>query len=150
MDFTGNTFWRDSGKVDLSTAGSAAFYPFMIADMLNSVSEYRVFFKMELMLNGKTISENAYYFVKPKDLLLDKTEIQFSIQPGKNNSYTISLNTNSLAKNVCIDFGDLNVSLSNNFFDLFPREQKIISIVSAATLEKLKEKIKIKSLVDSY
>jgi len=150
IDFTGNILWSDSGKITLKKQSCDRFYPIVLEDMVRSISERRVFFKMELMVNDKQVSENAHYFVKPKDLLLDKTEIQYSIEPGINNSYSISLYTNSLAKNVFIDFGDLDVSLSDNYFDLFPKVRKIISVISESKLNLLNEKIKITSLVDSY
>ncbi|HLG33934.1 MAG TPA: glycoside hydrolase family 2 protein [Bacteroidia bacterium] len=149
-DFTGNILWRDSGKVTPDRKGSAAFYPLLLEDMLRDISEYRVFFRMELLLNGKVVSENVRYFLKPKDLLFDKPQIQYSIASASPEIYSLTLFTNSLAKNVFLDFGDESISLSDNYFDLFPKEQKVILVFSDASVEALKEKIKIKSLVDSY
>lgn len=149
-DFTGNILWRDSGKVSLDKKGSAAFYPLSLADLLSNISEYRTFFRMELLVSGKVVSENVRYFLKPKDLLFDKPQIQYSIATASPGTYSLTLFTNSLAKNLFIDFGDENISLSDNFFDLFAKEQKVVTVVSDVPLEALKEKIKIKSLVDSY
>ncbi|MBK5284747.1 MAG: glycoside hydrolase family 2 protein [Bacteroidia bacterium] len=149
-DFTGNILWSDSGKIVLKKQSSEGFYPIVLEDMVRGITERRVFFRMELTVKSTQVSENVFYFVKPKDLLLDKTEIQYSIEPGVNRSYSISLYTNSLAKNVFIDFGDMNVSLSDNYFDLFPKERKVITVFTETKLNLLNEKLKITSLVDSF
>jgi len=149
IDFTGNHIWSDSGNITLSARAAYPFYTLPMEDLTSNISEKRVFFKMELIKDGVVAADNVHYFVKPKDLLLDKTNVQYSIQSVAGDVF-ISLFSNSLAKNVFIDFGDLNVSLSDNFFDLLPKETKTVSVISNVGIEELEKKIKIKSLVDSY
>lgn len=149
IDFNGNHIWRDSGNIFINDTAAAPFYTIPMEDLTSNISTKRVFFKFELIKDRTVVADNVFYFVKPKDLYLDKASAEYSIQSTATGP-VVTLSSNTLLKNVFIDFGDLNVSLSDNFFDLLPNETKTVSVLSNVGIEQLKEKIKIKSLIDSY
>ncbi len=55
-----------------------------------------------------------------------------------------------LARNVYLSFGDLDVTLSDNYFDLIPGEQGNIQLTTTATLPQLQQALKVKSLSDAF
>jgi beta-mannosidase len=50
---------------------------------------------------------------------------------------------------VYISFGDIDVRLSDNYFDLLPKESATVNIKTAVPLEQLRRVLKIVSLTDS-
>ena len=75
--------------------------------------------------NNENTSINAlHYFVKPKDLLLQKP--YFEIKNLKGNRLEIT--ANKLAKNVYLFSTDNSIIFEDNYFDLLPNETKIIQI----------------------
>jgi len=83
-------------------------------------------------------------------LLLDKPDIHFKISPVKDNQCEIEITSGKLVKNLFIDFPGDHVKLSDNYFDVLPRERTVITVESQLTAEELTNKIKLKSLIDSY
>ena len=55
-----------------------------------------------------------------------------------------------LARSVYLSFGNLDVKVSDNYFDLLPGETAEITLTSAASLEALKAQLKVVSLTDAF
>ncbi len=55
-----------------------------------------------------------------------------------------------LARSVYLSFGNLDVKLSDNYFDLLPGETVEITAASGATLDALKAQLKVVSLTDAF
>ncbi len=64
--------------------------------------------------------------------------------------YTLHLASPVLAKSVYISFGNLDAKLSDNYFDLLPGQAMDMSITSAASLEELKQNMRVISLTDAF
>jgi beta-mannosidase len=150
IDFTGNILKTDSGNCTLTYGKSEIVFTGSGFRILKDYYTPNLFMKMELRKSGNVIADNIYYFQWPKLLTLHKEKIDYSITASSKNEYTLTLSTAELAKNVFLDFGDAGAKLSDNFFDLLPKEQKTVKIISSATENELKSKLKIKSLVDTY
>ncbi len=87
---------------------------------------------------GSKIARAFHYFVKPKDLLLTKPNIQIE----KIDSLTIEVSSDVLAKNVFL-FSNQDTFFSDNYFDVLPNQKVKIN------LSKSVEKIEVKSLFDT-
>jgi len=60
------------------------------------------------------------------------------------------LQSEKLARNVAISFGDLDVQLSDNYFDLLPGEPVTIELKSSASLDQLRSALKLMSLTEAF
>jgi len=90
-------------------------------DLLQNLDKNEVYLKLELWTgNGVRLSKNHYFFSKPKDLKLTKPKIKIQ----KVSSFQIQVSTDVYAKDVYL-MGDNH--FSDNFFDLFPNDSKIIT-----------------------
>jgi beta-mannosidase len=63
--------------------------------------------------------------------------------------YALTLQSPALARSVYISFGDIDVQLSDNYFDLLPKESATVNIKAAVPLEQLRRALKIVSLTDA-
>lgn len=69
---------------------------------------------------------------------------------GANGSYKIRVSSPVLARSVYLSFGNLDVKLSDNYFDLLPGETVEITAASADSLDALKAQLKVISLTDAF
>ena len=69
---------------------------------------------------------------------------------GAKGSYKIRIASPVLARSVYLSFGDLDVQVSDNYFDLLPGETAEIAVSGAASLDALKAQLKVISLTDAF
>lgn len=93
-------------------------------------------------------------FVKTKHFNFTDPQIQFLVMEHAE-KFVISLNSKAFAKFVEIDLSYADVILSDNYFDLSAGVSKTISVEKSdisicLSLSQLKEKLKIRSIYDTY
>jgi beta-mannosidase len=100
-------------------------------------------------MNGTDISRNLSYLAPVKGVHL-KPAILKVATTGANGSYKIHITSPVLARSVYLSFGDLDVKLSDNYFDLLPGETVEITAKSDAVLDAVKAQLKVVSLTDAF
>jgi len=65
-------------------------------------------------------------------------------------SYTLTLRSSKLARSVYLSFGDLEVHVSDNYFDLIPNEPATVTLKSSATLDQLRNALKVMTLTEAF
>jgi beta-mannosidase len=103
----------------------------------------------ELSGGGAQISRNLAYLVPTKEIHLKPATLKVETT-GANGSYKIRVTSPVLARSVYLSFGDLDVKLSDNYFNLLPGETDEITASSAASLDDLKSALKVISLADAF
>jgi beta-mannosidase len=147
MDFSGKVLWSKklNHKIKALSGEIALSIP---KDELagTNYDPEKSFISVKLTgSNGVLLSSNDLYFKRPKDLKYTKATIQTDLSK-QGDHFVLKLSSNALAPRVEITFGDEEVLLSDNYFDVLPNGPVSISIKSPATLEQLKKALKIKSL----
>ncbi|MEO8085468.1 MAG: glycoside hydrolase family 2 protein [Bacteroidota bacterium] len=150
IDFAGNVLWRDSAYSYISNVRTTAVYKMKYDDLVYAVNPARAFLKMELVKNEKVLGEKIYYFNKPKDLLLDKPDVKFTVEEKNNGDFVLTLSANTLVKNLFLDIKDADAHFSDNYFDLLPHESKVVSFHPGITIDEVRRKVIIRSLADTY
>ena len=69
---------------------------------------------------------------------------------GGNGSYKIRITSPVLARSVYLSFGDLDVQVSDNYFDLLPGEKREITATGKVALDALKAQLRVISLTDAF
>jgi beta-mannosidase len=70
--------------------------------------------------------------------------------PDINANYSIFVTSPVLARSVYLSFGNLNVKVSDNYFDILPGKSVEVSVKSSASLDALKAQLKVVSLTDAF
>ena len=115
IDFYGKEVWSDSREINVKANSSKEYYSFT----LDNIDKKNTFLISEF--NDK---KSYFYFTKPKDLNLQKGEIQQIITKTKT-GFKITLKSSILQKDVFL-FTKEKGHFSDNFFDLLPNETKVI------------------------
>ena len=109
----------------------------------------RVFVVADLSDGGVEISRNLIYLAPVKEVHLKPAALKVETAGG-NGSYKIRVTSAVLARSVYLSFGNLDVEVSDNYFDLLPGETVEIAVKSGAALEALKAQMKVISLTDAF
>ena len=150
LDFDGRTLLDKTQDVQIPGQSSAVYVSLNEKQVLASADPDRTFMVFDLKVGGQIVSRNEVFFDRMRNLQLPlKPAIQSSITSG-GSTYTITLRSPVLARNVYLSFGDLDVKLSDNYFDLLPSEEMTIQLTSSSPLDQLKAELKIVSLTDAF
>ena len=150
LDFEGKTLLDKTQDVQLPAQSSAVYMSLNDKEVLGSADPERTFMVLDLKVGGQIVSRNEVFFDRMRNLQLPlKPAIQSDIS-SSSSTYTITLRSPVLARSVYLSFGDLDVKLSDNYFDLLPSEETVIQLTSTATLDQLKAALKIISLTDAF
>ena len=116
------------------------------AQLLAGADPTRSFAVAELMEDDTLVSRSFVHFARAQDEALIDPQLRATLAPGPNGSTLVELTSASLARGVWVDFGDLDVALSDNSFDLAPNEARVITVSSAAKLAELQRALTMRSL----
>ncbi len=150
LDFDGKTLMDKTQDVQIPAQSSAVYMSLNEKEVLGSADPGHTFMVFDLSVGGQIVSHNEVFFDRMRNLELPlKPAIQSTIV-SNGSTYTITLRSPVVARNVYLSFGDLDVRLSDNYFDLLPSEDIAIQANSSATLDQLKAALKIVSLTDAF
>jgi beta-mannosidase len=151
MDFDGKVLLEDSHAVEVTPLDSHVYLDWPLKKLTDSgaADTSRVFVVAELTANGEQISRNLVYLAPTKEIHLKPAPLTIETT-GANGTYKVRITSRVLARSVYLAFGDFDVKVSDNYFDLLPGETAEIAVTCAGPLNALKAQLKIISLTDAF
>ena len=151
MNFDGKVLLEESHAVDVEPLTSKVYLDWPLKKLTDAgaADTSRVFVVADLSAGGAEISRNLVYLATVKEVHLKPATLKVEAT-GANGSYRIRVTSPVLARSVYLSFGNLDVKLSDNYFNLLPGETVEIGAASAASLEALKAQMKVISLTDAF
>jgi beta-mannosidase len=151
MDFDGKVLLEESHAVDVTPLTSKVYLDWPLKKLTDAgaADTSRVFVVASVSDGGGEISRNLAYLAPVKEVHLKPAALTVETA-GEKGSYKIRISSPVLARSVYVSFGDLDVKLSDNYFDILPGETVEITAGSAASLADLKAQLKVISLTDAF
>ncbi len=151
MEFDGKVLLEETHTVDVAPLSSKVYLDWPLKKLTDAGASdtSRVFVAADLTAASEPISRNIVYLAPTKEIHLKPATLKVETA-GTNGSYKIRVSSPVLARSVYLSFGDLDVNLSDNYFDLLPGETNEITVTSKATLDSLKAQLKVISLHDAF
>jgi beta-mannosidase len=152
MDFFGNIIYSTSKDVEILSNKSLVYLHEDLETLKNGYNSSEIVIVTTLSVNDTNIiDQNIFYFEKPKDLELPPSNIELQLQQLDDNTISIVLSTNALAKNVYLQ-SNVGGHFSDNYFDLLPNQMKDIIFHPDTNInfDNVISDITTISLVDSY
>jgi beta-mannosidase len=151
MDFDGKVLLEESKAVDVAPLASHVYLDWSLKKMTDAgaADTSRVFVVAELSAGGAQISRNIIYLAPTKGVHLKPAQLQVETSDAKG-STKIRVTSPVLARDAYLSFGNLDVQLSDNYFDLLPGETVEVTATSIVSLDQLKAQLKVISLTDAF
>ncbi len=151
MDFDGKVLLEESHGIQVTPLNSKVYLEWPLGKLTaaGAADTTKVFVVGELVVDGKTVSRNLIYLAPTKMVALKPAKLNVELTGGAG-SYVLRVSSPVLARSVYASFGELDAKYSENYFDLLPGETVEIGVTSAASLDELKAKLQVISLVDAF
>jgi beta-mannosidase len=109
----------------------------------------KVFVTADMTVDDQQVSRNILYLEPTKDIKLISAKLTTHLAET-GDAYTLRISSPVLARDVYVSFGDLNVHLSDNYFNILPGHTAKITIRSKQPLSTLLKQLKVISLTDAF
>jgi beta-mannosidase len=150
LDFSGKTFLDEPHPVDIPAQSSAIYLSLDQKTLAAKATPRRSFLVVDLEMGGKRLSRNLVFFDHMRNLALPVVpRIDVKLYK-KGEAYSLTLRTPGLARNVYVSFADLDVAVSDNYFDLLPGEPVTVDLTTSSSLQQLESALKIMSLTEAF
>jgi beta-mannosidase len=149
LDLSGKVLEEKSEDIQVKPLASDVYLSLPVTGLLAQRKRNEVFIDAQLLVDGKPVSRNLYFFTPTKDVRLPQPEIKANIESA-GNGYRVTLQSSQLARDVYLSFADVDAKFSDNYMDLLPGESVQIEVTSKASLAQLQKAMKVTSLYDAF
>ena len=148
----GRRLKRGQLKVALRPGESVKQKTLDLAALLVSHGRDSLVLRISLEVDGQRVSEDTVFLTPPRFLALPKARTTVAIKIVSPTSATLTFSSTAFQHRFCFDLRDLAHRSSDNFFELYPREPKTITVdfSQPQTAAKLRRALMWQSLADSY
>jgi len=150
LSFGGKTLSEKTQQVLVPAQSSGVVMSLNEKELLAAADPEHSFLVVDLNVDGQLASRNEIFFDRMRNLQLPQKPAIENTIAGSAPNYTITLRSPVLARDVYLAFGDLDATLSDNFFDLLPGETLVVRVTSTATSDELRRALNITSLTDAF
>ena len=151
MDFDGKVLLQENRTVEVTPLTSKVYLDWPLKKLADAgaADTSRVFVVADLNANGAELSQNLTYLAPVKEIHLKPATLKVDTT-GVSGSYKIRVTSPVLARSVYLSFGNLDVKVSDNYFNILPGETVEIAAKTASTLDAVKGQLKVISLTDAF
>ena len=151
LDFDGQVLMNTNKAVTVSALQSQSYLSIPVSSLLSGKDTKRIFLLCELLVDGKPVSNNEYFFAPYKNLLMPTPRITTDVVLTKG-GFKVSLTTDKFARAVYLNVPDGGGVFSDNYFDLLPGRKMEVEYRTPNKMlpDQLRSKIKIRSMVDAF
>ncbi len=153
LDFSGSVLFEKTQDVQIPAASSAVYLTLdekeLFADPAKGGSR-RSFLVADLEVNGKNVSRNLDFFDVSHNLELPVSPKIESRLTKTAEGYALTLQSPVLARSIQVSFGDLDVHVSDNYFDLLPKESVTVNVKTSIPFDQLQAALRLVSLTEAF
>ncbi|NLF29375.1 MAG: glycoside hydrolase family 2 protein, partial [Planctomycetes bacterium] len=138
---------------DIPAGGNRCVHTLQLADRLGEHGPAGLLVWLKLTDGaGDVVSRNLAVFARPKQMNLPDPGIAADVREDAPGAFRVRLTAEAPALWAWLELADADARLSDNFFHLAPDEPREILIEPAEpmTLEALRSRLRVRSLVDTY
>jgi beta-mannosidase len=151
LDFEGRTLRTDQQDIVVTALSSKSYLNIPIDELLSGKDPKSVFLFAELLVDGKSISPNEYFFHPYKNLSMPRPQISFNAvrTPA---GYRITLSSDKLARAVYLSAPNYEGFFVDNYLNLIPGKKVEVEFRTRAsvTVADFQRHLKARSLADAF
>jgi beta-mannosidase len=150
QDFKGNTLFEQIKQLYIPAQSSAIYVSLDKRELLAKGDARRNYLTLNFEVDGQSVSRNILFFDVSRNLELPVAPRIETALVKRDDGYKLTLSSSELARAVVVSFGDLDVRMSDNYFDLLPGEPVSIRLSASSSLDELKSALKTMSLTEAF
>ena len=127
--FDGSVFWSTKKPVRVGRNASAIMMKIGLSECAEADPAQSYLFA-QLKEGTAIVSENRYFFVESKHMLLQPSALSTELRQSDENIYDLTITSSSLARYARVEVEGEDAELDDNYFDLDPTTPKHVRIVS--------------------
>jgi len=143
LDMDGKTVWEHTQPAQVAALASTPTGDYTDAQLLHGADPNRTVAVFELLDHGKPLSRHLVYFAQAKDLQLPDPGLEAELSAD---GRSVTVSAQYFAREVWIDFGDIDARLSDDAFNLLPGESVTLQVESKADPAALRKALQLRSL----
>ncbi|MEP7075837.1 MAG: glycoside hydrolase family 2 protein [Acidobacteriota bacterium] len=150
IDLNGKVLSSKQMDLSVEPLRGKSYFSQPVADLLNGQDDRNAMLLAELMVGGKLVSRNEYFFKSFKELALGKPNITTDVV-ADSFGFLITVSADKVAKDVYLS-GSSDGRFSDNYFTLLPGRPVEVRFDSnnKPELKAFKEMLKVRSLKDAF
>lgn len=145
LDFDGRVLRKSRTAVRLAARAVTHIGRYPDATLLAGGDPRRTAAVFELWENGAVAARHVVYFDAARALELPDPGLSAVLAPA-GTGFTLTLHAAHLAREVWVDFGDLDAEVSDNALTLLPGESVVLRVTSGASAASLRQALTVRSL----
>ncbi len=149
LDFHGKILLDKTQAVNVPELSSKVYETLSREELLTGTDAQHAFVVVDLVNGGNILSRNLHFFDNTRNLGLPEATIQVDWSAG-NKEYNLRLQSAVLARHVYVSFGDNEVEVSDNYFDLLPGEPVTLQVKSKVDADQLRRSLKVRNITDAF
>ena len=151
MNFDGTVIQKLDRPATIAPLSSRSYFDVPVADLLKGADPKTSFVYCELMVGGKLVSSQDFFFAPFKELRLPKPAIIYDLIPVRN-GFRLTVKSDKFAKALYMSLGDAGGSFTDNYFDVVPGNPVVVEYQGGAPLsaKDFRERLSIRSMVDAF
>ena len=122
FDFNGSSLNKHQFFVDIVSNSSKELFSCEISSLLQKHSKNNVILRSSIIFEGKSLTSNDYFFVKPKELTLPKQDYSVNLKKVDNDFIIAIKSTTFLYRFYILCFNDSGF-FSDNYFNMLPGQK---------------------------
>ncbi len=147
-DFSGKILLDEQVICKVLSNSSGLIHTIKMEDLKGKFNLKESVLVADLVIDGKVVSHKTFLFDKEKNLNLPKANIAYKVEV-ENGKATIILKSDKFARLVRVHSKTITTPFSDNYFDILPDEEKVITIDCKDMTEKqMKQDLIISSVCD--
>lgn len=151
MDLNGMTLMTKKENINVEPIKGKSYMSLSVEDLTNNNDKKNLILIAELMIDGKKVSQNEYFFKPFKELNIKRPNIKSEISET-NTGFKINLSTDKIARAVYLKMNNEPGTFSDNYFNLIPGKSVEVEFKSDKKIKpiELMKKLVIRSMIDAF
>lgn len=145
IDFAGTELSKMTVPAQINANSATLLKTISKQELTGNSNPAHVALVASLKSNGKTLADNIFYFVPPKDLVMEKPALKVSVSE-ENGDKIIRLKSETLVKDIMLYVPDAQLAFIDNYFDMLPNTEYSVSVKTTMSAKELSEKLKFRDL----
>ena len=147
----GTELYSEKIRADIRPIAGASYLKIPVEKLLKGNQQNDVVVSVQLKKDGEVVSSNEFFFKAYKEMSFEDPDISVGIDMSGRTARLV-LSSQNVAKAVRLSWPDMKGRFSDNYFNLIPGVEKVVTLETKNRVSEqdLRKRLKVTSLFDAF